>query len=117
MIQHLRKHHGDADAGAFKKRLAEERSKLVARNPGRSHETRIGSSGIPETLQEKFDAALVNLAVKTTVPLSLFKQEAFRDMLNVLNFESRGLMLIDRRTLGRRIDSAHNHSEDFRCDV
>ena len=87
MIQHLRKHHCDADVGAFKKWLAGERLKFVARNPGRSHETRTGRSGIPETLQGKFNAVLVNLAVKTTVPLSLFEQEALRDMFNLFNFE------------------------------
>ena len=107
LITHLKKHHGIVEAEEFKRWLEQSREDFVTRNLRRSGETRMARKPNARSLQKRFESALLNLVARSTIPLRLVEQEAFRDLLDVLHFKRLGLKHVSRRTLGRRVDAAH----------
>ncbi|XP_028966869.1 uncharacterized protein LOC108864040 [Galendromus occidentalis] len=91
-------------ATAFIKWLEERRQSSAANNPQRVTETRVGrSAGCKQVL---FDQALEDFITDTMVPLRAVECDSFRKLLEFLDFKRKGLKLMSRRTLGRRLQRA-----------
>ena len=80
LITHLKKHHGIVEAEEFKRWLEQSREDFVTRNLRRSGETRMARMPNARSLQKRFESAFLNLVARSTIPLRLVEQEAFRDL-------------------------------------
>lgn len=107
LCAHVRKHHGAASCAEFAKWLSDKRRAFVSRNPRRISETRMNYRCSNVSLQKRFDAALVKFITQSLIPLRVVEQESFQELLQVLGFDQKGLKLMSRRTLGRRLEEAH----------
>ncbi|KAG8201334.1 hypothetical protein JTE90_016811 [Oedothorax gibbosus] len=114
LIRHLQRHHSTETVEEFKASLSSAREEFVTTNPRRVRETRYQSSS-SISQQSRFDGLIVDYVIHAMVPLQSVDDPTFHKIFNFLNISNRGLKVMSRRTLTRRLDTKYSkHVEDTR---
>ncbi|KAG8180984.1 hypothetical protein JTE90_024732 [Oedothorax gibbosus] len=114
LIRHLQRHHSTETVEEFKASLSSAREEFVTTNPRRVRETRYQSSS-SISQQSRFDGLIVDYVIHAMVPLQSVDDPTFHKIFNFLNISNRGLKVMSRRTLTRRLDTKYSkHVEETR---
>ena len=96
-ISHLKRKHGHHTVDDFKLHLKRKRNEKMVSTRTPKREDRV-------ITQEKFEDNLFKYFIHAMVPLRSVENSYFSKIFSDLDVSKRGLKLLSRRTLGRRID-------------